>query len=68
MTVENITRLPLNQAKEAVLLAFDIGIVPLLLSSPGMGKSSIHDQIAQERNLKMIDLRLAQCDPTDLNA
>jgi hypothetical protein len=66
MTIENIARLPLNQAKEAVLLSFDIGVVPLLLSSPGMGKSSIHAQIAEERNLKMIDLRLGQCDPTDL--
>ena len=42
------------------------GLVPMLRGSPGMGKSSIVHQIAKEYNLKVIDLRLSQCDPTDL--
>ena len=41
-------------------------LVPLLCGSPGIGKSSIAKQIADEFNLKLIDIRLAQCDPTDL--
>ena len=41
-------------------------IVPMLTGSPGMGKSAIVKDIAKTYNLKLIDLRLSQCDPTDL--
>lgn len=41
-------------------------LVPMLVGSPGSGKSQIIHQIAKEYNLKVIDLRLSQCDPTDL--
>ena len=41
--------------------------VPLLRSSPGMGKSSLIHQIAADGNFKVLDLRLAGCDPTDIN-
>jgi hypothetical protein len=42
------------------------GLVPMLHGSPAMGKSSIVKQIAEDFNLELIDLRLSQCDPTDL--
>lgn len=42
------------------------GIVPMVHGSPGIGKSQIVAQIAKEYGLKLIDLRLSQCDPTDL--
>ncbi len=42
------------------------GLVPMLTSSPGMGKSAIAAQIAEAYELKLIDIRLAQCDPVDL--
>lgn len=42
------------------------GIVPYLHGSPGVGKSAIAHQIAAQYNLKVIDVRLAECDPTDL--
>lgn len=42
------------------------GVVPFLQSSPGIGKSSIARQIAEEMNLQLIDLRLSQCAPEDL--
>lgn len=42
-------------------------LVPLLTGSPGMGKSQIYQQIADTYNLKLIDIRLSQCDVTDLN-
>jgi hypothetical protein len=41
-------------------------LVPMLAGSPGIGKSGIVRQIAKEYGLKVIDLRLSQCDPTDL--
>lgn len=43
------------------------GLTPFLVSSPGMGKSQIAAQFAKEYKLKMIDLRLSQCAPEDLN-
>ena len=41
-------------------------LVPMLVGSPGSGKSQIVHQIAADYGLKVIDLRLSQCDPTDL--
>ena len=43
------------------------GLVPNLLGSPGIAKSAILHQIADENKLKLIDIRLSQMDPTDLN-
>jgi len=40
--------------------------VPMLWGSPGIGKSDIIRQLAKDCSLKVIDLRLSQCDPTDL--
>ena len=41
-------------------------LVPMLIGSPGCGKSQIVHAIAKMYNLFVIDLRLSQCDPTDL--
>ncbi len=41
-------------------------IVPMLMGSPGLGKSSVVQQIANKYNLKLVDMRLSQCDPCDL--
>lgn len=41
-------------------------LVPMVVGSPGCGKSQIVHKIAQDYGLKVIDLRLSQCDPTDL--
>jgi len=38
----------------------------MLWGAPGIGKSSLIHQIAAELNCKMLDLRLAQLEPTDL--
>lgn len=40
--------------------------VPMLHGSPGTGKSAIYKTLAKRNNLKLIDLRLSQCDPSDL--
>ena len=50
-----------------VLHCISRGKTPLLTSSPGMGKSSIMQQLAKDYRLKLIDLRLSQCTPEDLN-
>lgn len=50
-----------------IIRAIKATLVPIVRSSPGVGKSDIARQIARQYNLKMIDMRLAQLDPTDLN-
>lgn len=46
---------------------FQAGLVPMIHGSPAIGKSRIIEQIAEQFNLKVIDVRLSQSDPTDLN-
>ena len=55
-----------SQASEMLAFYIKSKIVPLLIGSPGIGKSQIIQAVADEYGLKVIDLRLAQCDPTDL--
>lgn len=55
-----------SQASDMLAMYIKANIVPLLKGSPGCGKSQIVHQVAKEYGLKVIDLRLAQCDPTDL--
>lgn len=43
------------------------GLVPILRGPPGIGKSAVMRSVCKEFRLKLIDLRLAQLDPTDLN-
>ena len=57
----------INAAASMITKFIRAKIVVMLLGSPGIGKSHIVRQIAKEHGLKVIDLRLAQCDPTDLN-
>lgn len=55
-----------QQAKDFITIAFKSGLVPMLAGSPGLGKSAIYREIAKQFNLLVIDIRLSQCDPTDL--
>lgn len=55
-----------KQLPEAIARAISAKKVVLLRGDPGLGKSQIIHQVAEKHNLKMIDIRLAQCDPTDL--
>ena len=55
-----------SQATSMIAKYIQAKIVPMLTGSPGMGKSAIVRDIAKTYNLKLIDLRLSQCDPTDL--
>ena len=57
----------ISQATSMIITYIKAGLVPMMTGSPGMGKSDMIKQIAEDFNLKVIDLRLSQCDPTDLN-
>lgn len=56
----------ISEAVPMVTAFIKASIVPMIHGSPGIGKSQIVNQIANDYNLKLIDLRLSQCDPTDL--
>lgn len=42
-------------------------VVPFIQGAPGVGKSAVVKALADKYKLKLIDIRLAQCDVTDLN-
>ena len=52
--------------KETLVALIDSQIPVFVWGSPGVGKSSLVSQIAQEKEMKFIDLRLSLLDPTDL--
>lgn len=52
--------------KKAVIEILQAGLVPHITGSPGVGKSDIIRAIAKEFKLKVIDIRLSQCDPCDM--
>jgi hypothetical protein len=55
-----------NTASGAIEKALLAKRVPMLHGSPGVGKSAIIHEIAKKHGLKMIDLRLSQCEPQDM--
>lgn len=57
----------LHHAAAAVRDIMRANLVSNLVGSPGIGKSDIIKQVAKEFELKIIDIRLSQSDPTDLN-
>lgn len=59
-------RITANQAPEMIAECIYNKVVLMLTGSPGIGKSAIIHTLAEQYNLKVIDLRLAQCDPPDL--
>lgn len=56
----------INTAKKHIINAHHKKITPMLWGPPGIGKSSIVKQVAQELGIELIDLRLPQLDPPDL--
>lgn len=56
-----------SQAKSLIETTLKSNLVPFLVGSPGVGKSAIIKDIANKYSLKVIDIRLSQCDPVDLN-
>jgi hypothetical protein len=56
-----------DQAQELLVDCLKSQLPVMLHGSPGIGKSSIIKEIANDFGLKLIDIRLSQCDPTDIN-
>lgn len=52
--------------KECIKTCMKARLVPFIQGSPGMGKSAIVKEIADEYGLKLIDCRLSSMEPTDL--
>lgn len=63
----SLVKVTTSAAPDLIKQVLKAKLVPMLHGSPGIGKSSISKQIAESANLKVIDLRLSQCDPTDLS-
>lgn len=55
-----------RDVRKSVIECMQVNLVPFITSSPGLGKSSIVAQIADDFSLEIIDLRLSQCAPEDL--
>ena len=55
-----------DELTEALILDFKVGNTPMVASSPGMGKSDIIRSIAKIYELKVIDFRVSQCEPVDM--
>lgn len=55
-----------SQALTTIATLLQARLVPFLAGSPGIGKSQIYQAVADKFNLELIDIRLGQCDLTDL--
>lgn len=59
--------IPMGEAVQHVRDILLAGLVPMLRGSPGITKSAVIQEIADEMNLCLIDNRFAGFDPTDMN-
>lgn len=66
MSVQSMFQMTPTEIRENVIACMEVGLVPFVTSSPGLGKSAIVAQIAKDFKLQLIDLRLSQCAPEDL--
>ena len=67
MTALEFSKMNLDEVKKSVKLCMELQLTAFIQGSPGLGKSALVRDIAEEKNLKLIDIRLSQCDLTDLN-
>ena len=67
MSNAGIRMLSPRQAMKIAKKLIMAGRVPFIKSSPGLGKSSIYQQIADDLKLHLIDIRLSMLSPLDLN-
>lgn len=65
--LKNYWSVSLMEAEPLIKDVLKAGWVPNLVSSPGLGKSALIRQIAEELGLLLIDVRLSQMAPEDLN-
>lgn len=55
-----------KETRASIIECMEVGLVPMVTSSPGLGKSALVKQIAKDFNMQVIDIRLSQCTPEDL--
>lgn len=55
-----------ESAKQAIMHCFDVGLPLFLWGPPGIGKSDLMKQIGEETGRRVIDIRLALWEPTDI--
>lgn len=55
-----------RETKNFIKKCISKNLVPFVRSMPGCGKSSIVRQIAEELDMKLIDIRLAGCEASDI--
>ena len=65
-TPAKANQVKISQATRLMIAAIKSRVSPVLKGSPGAGKSQSVHQIAEQFQLELIDIRLSQCDPTDL--
>lgn len=65
-TISDVLTVTTVQAHKALLKAFSVKRPVFLWGPPGIGKSDIVSQVTGDLNGFMIDLRMAQCEPTDV--
>lgn len=67
MSIDSIAVVTPREARRCVERCITAGVVPFTTSSPGMGKSSIVRQIAEDYGMILIDHRLSTSAPEDLS-
>lgn len=60
-------KVTIQQVRPLLLRQMKAGIVPFLHGKPGIGKSALAQSIADQLKLELIDLRLAEMDPTEIS-
>ena len=55
-----------EELRQCLVEDLKAGLTPMVASSPGMGKSDIIRSIAKIFKLKVIDFRVSQCEPVDM--
>jgi len=54
------------ELRQCLIEDLKVGLTPMVASSPGMGKSDIIRSIAAEYKWELIDIRVSQCEPVDM--
>jgi hypothetical protein len=54
------------EIEEAILTVKDLGLALFVWGPPGIGKSQVVAGVAKNLSAPVIDLRMAQCEPTDI--
>lgn len=55
-----------TKLRECLIADLKAGLTPMVMSSPGMGKSDIIRSIAKQFSWQLIDIRVSQCEPVDM--